>query len=148
MCAIAHPPAGHVVQRRYWSVSDERTVRVVTRSLSCQGDDESLLRIANTSQDAISISKILAVMRKCETIFVYAKNYSTQNRVQIPPTPTPAPQTPMFSRFIVLYQKANGAFAKANAPCKTLESGITSRERHRRPRSPSTSGIRRPCRRS
>ena len=31
-----------------------------------------------------------------ETIFVYARNYSTQNRVQIPPTPTPPPQTPMF----------------------------------------------------
>ena len=37
-----------------------------------------------------------------ETIFVYARNYSTQNRVQIPPTPTPPSQTPMFSRFVVL----------------------------------------------
>ena len=39
-----------------------------------------------------------------ETIFVYAKNHTVQNRIQIPPTPTPPPQTPMFSRFAVLYQ--------------------------------------------
>ena len=63
-CAIAHPPAGHVVQRRYWSVSDERTVRVVTRSLSCSRDGESPLWIAKTSQDNIIISKIAAAVRK------------------------------------------------------------------------------------
>ena len=32
---MAHPPAGHVVQLKCWSVSPERTVRVVTRSFSC-----------------------------------------------------------------------------------------------------------------
>ena len=39
-----------------------------------------------------------------KTILVYAKNHLGQNRVQIPLTPTPPPQTPMFSRFAVLYQ--------------------------------------------
>ena len=42
-----------------------------------------------------------------ETIFVYAKDHAVQNRIQIPLTPTPPPQNPMFSRFAVLYQNAH-----------------------------------------
>ena len=56
MCHSASP-AGHVVQLRCWSVSDERTVRVVTRSLSCQENGESPLRFANAPQDSPHYNK-------------------------------------------------------------------------------------------
>ena len=59
-----------------------------------------------------------------ETIFVYARNYSTQNRVQIPPTPTPPSQTPMFPGFDVLYHNFS----------ECVQWGAGDRERGKMPR--------------
>ena len=81
------------------------------------------LRAKNNSRQATRQPTYLP-----ETIFVYARNYSTQNRVQIPPTPTQPSQTPMFSRFVVLYQIFNRPDgANRDVPVRRTDTSVYAR---------------------